>query len=71
AALDDHGAVAERETEIVKGIELQRETGLNLHSAMTHLADCRRLKDHYLTVQRSTELDALAKQKANNPINER
>ena len=59
AALDDDGAVAEGETEIVEGIELQREAGLHLHSAMTHLADCRRLKDHYLAVQRSKELDAL------------
>ena len=59
AALDDHGTVPERETEIVKGIQLQREAGLHLHSAMTQLADGRRLKDHYLTVQRSKELDAL------------
>ena len=45
--------VAERETEVVKRIQLQREAGFHLHSAMTHLADRRRLKDHYLAVQRA------------------
>ena len=59
SAFDDHGVIAQRQTEIVKGIQLQREGGLHLHSAMTHLADRRRLKDHYLAVQRSKELDAL------------
>ena len=58
-ALDDDGSIAEGETEIVERIELQRKAGLHLHSAMTHLADCSWLKDHYLTVQRSKELDAL------------
>jgi hypothetical protein len=43
----------------VERIELQWEAGLHLHAAMTHLADCSRLEDHYLTVQRSKELDAL------------
>ena len=59
AALDDHGAVAERQAEIVKGIQLQREGSLDLHAAMTHLADSSRLENHYLAVQRSKELDAL------------
>ena len=43
----------------MQGIQLQRETGLDLHSAMTHLADSSRLENHYLAVQRSKELDAL------------
>lgn len=59
ASFDDDRAFTEGETKIVEGIELQREAGFHLHAAMTHLADCRRLKDHYLTVQRSQELDAL------------
>ena len=59
AALDHDGSFAEGETEIVKGIQLQRETGFYLHSAMTHLADSSRLENHYLAVQRSKELDAL------------
>ena len=59
AALDDDGAFAEGETEVVKGIELQREAGLHLHAAVTHLAHCRRLEDHYLAVQGSKEFDAL------------
>lgn len=59
APLDDDGMFAEGETEIVKGIELQREGGFHLHSAMAQLADRSGLKDHYLAVQRSQELDAL------------
>ena len=59
AALDDHRAFAKGETKIVERIELQRKAGFHLHAAMTHLADSRRLKNHYLAVQRSKELDAL------------
>ena len=59
ASLDDDGSFAEGKTKIVQGIELQREASLHLHAAVTHLADCRRLEDHYLAVQRSKELDAL------------
>src|SRR5688572_12741858 len=59
AALHDDGPIAEGEAKIVERIELQREAGLHLHAAMTHLADCSWLEDHYLTVQRSQELDAL------------
>ena len=59
AAFDDDGTITESETEIVERIELQREAGLHLHAAMTHLADRSWLEDHYLTVQRSKELDAL------------
>lgn len=59
AALHNHRSITERETEIVQRIQLKGETGLDLHPAMTHLADCRRLKHHYLAVQRSQELDAL------------
>jgi len=60
AAFDDDGEISEREAEIVKRIQLKREAGLHLHSAMAHLADRRRLKDHYLTVQRSSkDLEAL------------
>jgi len=58
-ALDDNRALAERQTEIVEGIELQREIRLDLHAAMAHLAHAGRLKDHYLAVQRSQELDSL------------
>ena len=59
AAFDHDGSIAKREAEIVERIELQWEAGLHLHAAMTHLADCSWLEDHYLTVQRSKELDAL------------
>ena len=59
AAFDNDGAITESETEIVERIELQRKAGLHLHAAMTHLADGSWLEDHYLTVQRSKELDAL------------
>ena len=59
APFHDHRSITEREAEIVQRIQLKGETGLDLHTAMTHLADGRRLKNHYLAVQRSQELDAL------------
>jgi len=60
AAFDDDGEISEREAKVVKGIQLQREGGFDLHSAMAYLADRRRLKNHYLTVQRSSkDLEAL------------
>jgi hypothetical protein len=43
----------------VKGIKLQRKTSLDLHAAVAELAHGGRLKDHYLAVQRSQELDSL------------
>ena len=57
ASLHDERNLAERETKIVKGIELQRKGGVDLHAAMTDLADIGRLEEHYLAVQTSKELD--------------
>jgi len=59
ASLDHDGQAAERQAEVVKGIQLQWKAGLHLHAAVTHLADGRWLEDHYLAVHRSKELDAL------------
>lgn len=58
APLNHHVSLAEGEAEIVERIELQRKRRLDLHAAMTHLADRRRLKNHYLAVQVSKQFDA-------------
>ena len=57
ATLHDERNLAEREAEIVKGIELQRKRGVDLHAAVTDLADVGWLEDHYLAVQTSKELN--------------
>ena len=57
ASFDDDRAVAEREAEIVKGIELEGKAGFDLCAAAADLLDRHRLEDHDLAVQLAENLD--------------
>ena len=59
ASLDDQRTVAERQPEVVKGIEVERKTGFDLRAAAADLLDRHRLEDHHLAVQLAEDLQAL------------
>ena len=59
AALDDNGAVAEREPKIVQGIVVEGETGFDLSAAAADVFDRHRLEDHDLAEEIAQDLDAL------------
>ena len=59
AALDDNGAVAEREPEIVEGIELERKRRLDLRAAPADFFDRDRLEHHHLAVKLAEDLNPL------------
>jgi hypothetical protein len=56
-ALDHHGPVAKRESEIVQGIELEGKDSFNLGAAVADLLDGDGLKDHHLAVQLAEDLN--------------
>src|SRR5436190_19265712 len=57
--LNDDGAIAEGKAEFVKGIEMEREAGLDLAAAAGDLLDHHRLEDHYLAVKLAEDLNSL------------
>jgi len=59
AALDDDGAIAERQPKIVEAIELERKSGFNLCAASADLLDRHRLEDHHFAVELAEDLNAL------------
>jgi len=60
ASLDDDRAIAEREPELVEGIELERETGFDLRAAAADLFDRHRLEDSDFALELAENLNSLS-----------
>ena len=56
--LHDHGVSAERQSEIVQGVDPERKRGLDLNAAGRNLDDDQRLIDHDLATQVTDNLNA-------------
>ena len=59
ASFDDHGAVAERQPEVVEGTELQGELRLDLRAAVAQVEDRHRLVDRDFSGHHPGDVDAL------------
>jgi hypothetical protein len=59
ASFDNDGTVGQRQSQIVKGIEVKGKGRFNLSAAAAHLFDRHRLKHHDLSVEVAEDLDAL------------
>jgi hypothetical protein len=60
AAFHHDRTCTQREPQIVKGVEMQGEAGLDKRSADTDLADQHRLEHHDLALQEAQHRDALS-----------
>ena len=56
----DDRTITERETEFVKGIDVERERRFDLCAAVAQLLDGHRLEDHHLALQVAENLKSLA-----------